>query len=466
MTFISFCNRIFLGLGLLVFRLKKITSQASLEKRQEGSLEIRDTRTGISYKICISNNAIEATDLRMISTAGWNRSPLEHYSKGLKVLDMGFQNTAVCKSRITHIDGNLGKIQFRQYSLDYLLEHHDFIEVAYLLIWGHLPSCAETQNFEGELFKQSNPPDIVIEVVRSFPRGTPNFLIIVAGLSAWAAYSADHIPIHTGKNIYLGNPDAVDSGIIRTMSALSVVIALTSCHQQGKQFRSPDARNSFVCNQLLMMGIVNSETGKPDSWAERQLNKLWIIYADHEMTNSTAAFLHVTSTLADPISGCMASLLSASGPLHAGAIDLAYRSFQQIGSKENVAKLIADVKAKKQRLFGYGHRIYKTVDPRIYHLRKMMDDLAVKTASNPLLSIAMEIDRIASQDTYFTSRNLKANADLYGCFVFSALGFEPEIITAAAAMARSSGVMAHWREAMSDRPNIWRPQQVFTGVVL
>ncbi|EDN90842.1 hypothetical protein SS1G_00242 [Sclerotinia sclerotiorum 1980 UF-70] len=308
---------------------------------------------------------------------------------------------------ITQLDGNLGKIQFRQYSLDYLLEHHDFIEVAYLLIWGHLPSCAETQNFEGELFKQSNPPDIVIEVVRSFP------------------------------------------GIIRTMSALSVVIALTSCHQQGKQFRSPDARNSFVCNQLLMMGIVNSETGKPDSWAERQLNKLWIIYADHEMTNSTAAFLHVTSTLADPISGCMASLLSASGPLHAGAIDLAYRSFQQIGSKENVAKLIADVKAKKQRLFGYGHRIYKTVDPRIYHLRKMMDDLAVKTASNPLLSIAMEIDRIASQDTYFTSRNLKANADLYGCFVFSALGFEPEIITAAAAMARSSGVMAHWREAMS-----------------
>ncbi|CAD6439710.1 b53e404c-d722-49ca-985c-85d82e541795 [Sclerotinia trifoliorum] len=222
------------------------------------------------------------------------------------------------------------------------------------------------------------------------------------------------------------------------MSALSVVIALTSCHQQGKQFRPPDARNSFVGNQLFMMGIVNPKTGKPESWTKRQLNKLWIIYADNEMTNSTAAFLHITSTLADPISG-------------------SYRSFQQIGPKENVAKLIADVKAKKQRLFGYGHRIYKAVDPRIYHLRKMMDDLAGRAASNPLLSIAMEIDRIASQDTYFTSRNLKANADL---------GFEPEIITAIAAMARSSGVMAHWREAMSDRPNIWRPQQVFTGVVL
>ncbi|KAI9646983.1 hypothetical protein NHQ30_004984 [Ciborinia camelliae] len=387
---------LFAGLGLLVPRIKKITSssQASSEKDHEGNLEIRDTRTGRSYTVPISKNSIDAIAFRRISTAAWNSTPIEHYSSGLKVLDIGFQNTAVCESRITHIDGN-------------------------------------------------------VDVVKSFPRGTPDFLIIVAGLSAWAAASPEDIPIHMGGNLYSGKPKAVDSGVIRSITALAVVTALTSCHKLGKKFKPAVPENSFVGNQLLMMGIVSPKTGKPEPWIEKCLSKLWIIYADHEMTNSTAAFLHVTSTLADPISGGIASLLSGSGPLHGGAIDIAYKSFQQIGSKENVAKLIEDVKAKKQRLFGYGHRIYKTVDPRIYHLRRMMDDLDERMASNPLLSVALEIDRIASEDTYFTSRNLKANADLYGCFVFSALGFEPEIITAVASIARSTGILAHWRESMS-----------------
>ena len=182
-----------------------------------------------------------------------------------------------------------------------------------------------------------------------------------------------------------------------------------------------DPNGSFVSNQLLMMGFVDETTKQPDPAVVRMLDRLWILYAEREMTNSTAALLHVTSTLADPISGCIASVSSGSGPLHAGAIHLAYKSFTEIGSKENVPRLIADVKTKKLRLMGYGHRIYKTVDPRAKYLQRMMGELSHKVDQNPLLSIAMEIDRIASNDSYFTSRNLKANADLYGCFVYSTL---------------------------------------------
>ncbi|PQE26247.1 citrate synthase protein [Rutstroemia sp. NJR-2017a BBW] len=460
--FFSLWKQLFSSLQL---SLPKALPSAS-EKNAEGSLRVVDSRTGKAYTIPIVRNSIAATDLRQISTLGFGAGLLERYENGLKVMDLGFENTAVCESRITYIDGNRGTIQYRKYTLDYLVENHDFIEVAYLLIWGHLPSKSERNEFENALFEQSTPPQVVIDVISKFPPDTPYFLVLVAGLSAWAATSPDDIPIRGAGNIYQGKLEAVDRAIIRNLAALSTVIALTYCHQQGRKFTPRKREISFVGNQLLMMGIVDPKTGEPEAKIEKFLGKLWILYADHEMTNSTAAFLHVSSTLADPFSGSMASLLAGSGPLHGGAIDLAYKSFQKLGSKEAVPQLIADVKAKKLRLSGYGHRIYKTVDPRVKHLKNMMNNMPEKIEKDPLLGIAMEIDRIASQDKYFTSRNLKANADLFGCFVFSALGFEPEIISAVAGMARCAGVLAHWRETMEQNPKIWRPQQVFTGDVL
>lgn len=245
--------------------------------------------------------------------------------------------------------------------------------------------------------------------------------MIIAGLSAWAASNPAGIPVHAGENLYQGKLEAVDEGVVRTLAGVATVVALVYCHQQDRPFTPADPDGSFVSNQLLMMGMVDEASKKPDPAVMKVLDRLWILYADHEMTNSTAAFLHVTSTLADPISGCIASATAGSGPLHAGAIDLAYKSFTAIGCQENVPKLIADVKAKKLRLMGFGHRIYKTVDPRTRYLQRLMGELSDKIDRNPLLSIAMEIDHIASKDFYFTSRNLKANADLYGCFVFSAL---------------------------------------------
>lgn len=245
--------------------------------------------------------------------------------------------------------------------------------------------------------------------------------MIVAGLSAWAASNPASIPVHAGENLYQGKLEAVDEAVVRTLAAMATVVALVYCHQQDRNFTPADPDGSFVSNQLLMMGIVDEASRMPNPAVIKVLDRLWILYADHEMTNSTAAFLHVSSTLADPISGCIASATAGSGPLHAGAIDLAYKSLIEIGCKENVPKLIADVKAKKLRLMGYGHRIYKTVDPRTKYLQRLMDELSDRSNHNPLLSIALEIDHIASKDSYFTKRNLKVNADLYGCLVYSAL---------------------------------------------
>ncbi|KAJ5647725.1 hypothetical protein N7490_004097 [Penicillium lividum] len=398
-----------------------MNSATCCETQLADKLTVTDSRTSISYEIPIVNNAVKATDFRGISAIGSAASPLDRYAAGLKIIDPGYQNTAVAHSSITYIDGVKGTIQYRGYMLDELLEKHDFEDVSFLLVWGHLPSREEKLKFRANLSARANPPQSVIDTIKSFPRNTPYHLMFVAGLSAWAATDPTMIPIYMGKELYLGKMHAVDEGVIRTIAASISVIALIYCHYQEKQISPSDPDASLAENILLMMGLVDEKSKRPDPKMVRILNSLWIVYADHEMTNSTAASLHVGSGLADPFSCVSAAACALSGPLHGGAIDLAYKTFERIGSKENVPQAITDVKAHKFRLSGYGHRIYKTVDPRVKHLKNALDELSDNINSNAHLSVALEIDRIASQDLYFISRNLNTNADLYGCFVFSAM---------------------------------------------
>ena len=246
--------------------------------------------------------------------------------------------------------------------------------------------------------------------------------MVLAGLAAYAASDPSTVPTAADNpNLYQGKMEVVDKAIIRTISSMAVVVALVYCRQHNRNFTPPDPNGSFISNLLVMMGFVEESSKMPSAKAVGCLERLWVLYCDHEMTNSTAAFLHVASTLADPISCCTAYTASGNGPLHGGAIDLAYKTFVRLGIPENVPGLIADVKAKKCRLFGYGHRIYKTVDPRIKFVWEMLEELSDETRDNPLLAVALEIDNVASKDSYFTSRNLKANVDLYGCFVYTAL---------------------------------------------
>ncbi|PTU19044.1 hypothetical protein P175DRAFT_0484853 [Aspergillus ochraceoroseus IBT 24754] len=438
-------------------------SAAGEERAPIDKLTVVDSRTSLSYDIPIINNAVKATDFRRISAQEPTASPLERGAAGLKILDPGFQNTAVAESSITYIDGVKGTIQYRNYMLDELIEKHDFDDVSFLLVWNHLPSREKKLDYRTKLAGRMNPPQSVADTVKCFPRNAPYHLIFVAGLTAWAATNPTTIPIYMGKELYLGKMDAVDEGVLRTMAASIGLTALIYCHYEGREISPSDPNASLAENILLMMGVVDQTTKLPDPKMVRILNSLWIVYGDHEMTNSTAASLHVGSGLADPMSCVSAAACSLSGPLHGGAIDLAYKAFERIGKKENVPQAIEDVKAKKFRLSGYGHRIYKTVDPRVKHLKKALEELSGNIAGNSHLSVALEIDRIASQDPYFSSRNLNTNADLYGCFVFSAMGFKPEIVTALMLGGRVSGVLAHWREQMGKPTTLWRPLQIFTG---
>lgn len=258
-----------------------------------------------------------------------------------------------------------------------------------------------------------------------YSQDAPAYLIIAAGLSAWAASKPNTIPVYKGESIYDKDGKTVDEGVYRALAAFTTVVALTYCHQQGKSLASSstkiDQTLSSIENMLIMMNRVDRH-GAPEKRAVYVLNKLWILFADHEMTNSTAAFLNATSSLSDPISACIASVSSGNGPLHGGAIDITYKLFEQLGNADGVRRHMADVRAKKCRLMGVGHRVYRTVDPRIPYIRSVMEELgAGQTSQNALLEVALEIERTVRTDPYFVSRNLNINADLYSSFVYAAM---------------------------------------------
>ncbi|KAF4509370.1 hypothetical protein G6O67_003548 [Ophiocordyceps sinensis] len=434
---------------------------SSYEKPAE-YLTVLDSRTGRDYTIPITNNSVKAVDLGSI-TPPTNSCPST--DAGLKVFDRGFVNTACVESSITFINGRKGHIQYRDFSIHDLFQKHEYEDVVHLLVWGHLPSAEEKATFRRALAAEMTKiPKSVMDTIRALPSDSSTSSMIFAGLGAYTATDEGSQASHRDRtSYYLGNMSAVDSAIIRTMSAVATTVALVYCHKHGREFTPADPDGSFIGNTLLMMGRVGDD-GKPNAKLHRSLEGLWILYADHGMTNSTAAMLHAASTLTDPISACMAGIISAYGPLHGGAISLAYKEFKQIGSVDRVPALIAAVKTKKQRLFGFGHRIYKTIDPRTRYIRRMIDEY-LDESDMPFLKVALEIDRIASTDEYFTSRNLKANADLYGALLYTAMGFEADIIVAMAVLSRVGGGMAYWREAMNQSPVLWRPQQLFNGSV-
>ena len=243
--------------------------------------------------------------------------------------------------------------------------------------------------------------------------------MILAGLSAYVATRPLDIPTYAGGNIYHGNPSRVDSGIIRTLAAWAVTFGLTASHRRGAKFvpASPDAK--FYENLLTMMGHVDPATGRLDPKKLKCFERFGAISIDHGMTNSTFAMLCTASSLADPISGIISALTAAYGPLHFGSTELAYRTMAKLGSPDNVPALIEDVKQGKQRLFGFGHRTYTTADPRIRPIQLLLEEL--DAYSNPVIKIAQEIDRIATNDEYFRKRGLNANADLYAVFFYTAM---------------------------------------------
>ena len=245
--------------------------------------------------------------------------------------------------------------------------------------------------------------------------------MITAALAAIQGSQKNEIPAHMGKNLYLKNPKLVDKQIVKVMADLAVVCAAVYCHHEGRPFQKPDPKYSYIENLLHMMGFVDISTGAPIAHHVSCLERLWALVADHEMTCSTAAFLQTASSLPDPLSCLISACSAAYGILHGGAIEVAYKSIAEVGSVDNVREKIESVKSGKERLFGYGHRIYKVVDPRSVFIREVLEELGEEVKADPLLRVAFEIDRIASTDEFFTSRKLKPNADLFASFAYKAM---------------------------------------------
>ena len=287
--------------------------------------------------------------------------------------------------------------------------------------------------------------------------------MMIAGLSALQSTEMDLIPASAAKNLYLGNQQLVDRQIKKFMSNFSAITAASYCHWAGRELGTPRPEKSYIENFFIMTGHVETDTGLPNAHYVSCFERLWVLIADHEMTCSTAALLQTASALPDVIS-CMISAISALyGPLHGGAIEVAYKNIEEIGSIENVQTKVDRVKSGKERLFGYGHRIYRVQDPRYLHIRQIMSELSTEVECDPLLSVAFELDRVASQDEYFITRKLNPNADLFAAFAYKAMGFPAEFILPLSIISRVQGFMAHWKEAMAGSARIWRPAQIYTG---
>ncbi|KAF1828253.1 citrate synthase [Decorospora gaudefroyi] len=414
-------------------------------------LHVFDSRTCNIHHIPVSDGFVRGSDLSTIA------APVKGNSgrmQKLAVLDPGFQHIACKESGITFIDGEKGELRYRGVRIEDLFHDHDFDSTLHLLLWGRLPTKEEKIAFERRIFEAATPPQEVCDVIRKLPKNMDFISMFLTGLSTYMG--TDEEMTRSSVMTYHKNMKATDDAIIRCFAYVSATLATVYCHVKGVELHPPKEGLTLVENFLHMIGMED-----PDKKVSRTIDRLSINMADHELSCSTAAFLHVASSLTDPMTCLLTAISAASGPLHGGALEVCYQGLELIGSVENVPAYIAAVKAKKFRLFGYGHRVYKTQDPRAALTKELMEEHREAIAANPLLQIAVEIDRQANTDPYFVERKLKLNADFYGCFVYSALGIPRDMIPGLLTISRMGGLMAHWREAMNNPIKIWRPMQKF-----
>ncbi|KAL9078887.1 MAG: hypothetical protein Q9157_002182 [Trypethelium eluteriae] len=397
------------------------STSPSKDRKSQNALHVVDKRSGRSYDIPIIHNAIRAKDLVAIKALNGSSASADQAERGLRVYDPGYQNTCVEESEISFMYDACE--ERGNYSLDELYAQNDFDEVAFLLIWGHLPCFEEKRHFRSELALAMRPPQRVLDVVSSYPRDAPAYTVWFAILAAWATSDPHHIPIAVGKVLSLGDSDHAKGEVARTMGAVAAAFALTYCHCHDRRIGTSQAEKSLIENVVLMMNLGSDQNDNSYAGVVRKLNKIAILYAEHGMSNSTSIFLHSASSLADPLTSFVAAAATMGGPLHVGAIDMAYKSFERIGTPDRVPEMMERVKAGKERLFGYGHRVYKTEDPRAKHYKAILEELSrdPNVRPNGLADVAREVDRMAKEDEYFLSRGLSVNADLYASLVIAAL---------------------------------------------
>ncbi len=414
----------------------------------DGTLTVTDNRTGASYELPITDGTVRAMDLRQIKT--------DAEDFGLMAYDPAFTNTASCRSAITYIDGEAGILQHRGYPIEQLCEQSSYLEVAYLLINGALPTRAQLEDWIHEITIHTFVHENVKDFMQGFRYDANPMGMLVASVGALSTFYPDANQIHDGG--------VREMQIIRLMAKMPTLAAFAFRHNMGQPYVYPDNELDYAGNFLAMMYKMTELKYEPDPRLSRALDVLFILHADHEQNASTSAVRSVGSTQVDPYTAVAAGVAALYGPLHGGANEAALRMLRRIGSIENIPDFLEGVKAGNERLMGFGHRVYKNYDPRARIIRKYLDDVFEVRGKSPLLDLATELEKRALDDEYFTSRKLYPNVDFYSGLIYEALGLPVAMFPVMFAIGRTSGWIAQWLEMVQDpEQKIARPRQIYTG---
>src|SRR5574341_119277 len=415
------------------------------------SLTITDNRTGRQYEIPVENETIKALDLRKIK--------VNDDDFGLMTYDPAFMNTSSCKSRITFIDGDKGILEYRGYPIDELAEKSTYLEVAYLLLHGELPNEQQLADWTWEITHHTFINESIKKVMDGFHYNAHPMGILISTLGALSTFYPD------AKDIF--NQESRWKQIYRLIAKVPTIAAFAYRHRIGMQYAYPDNDLSYEGNFLNMMFKTTELKYAPNAILERALSILFILHADHEQNCSTNAMRSIGSAQTDPFSSVAGAAAALYGPLHGGANEMVLRMLNEIGSVQNVPDYIKRVKAGEFRLMGFGHRVYKNYDPRARIIKKVAYEVFEVTGKDPLLDIALELEKIALEDEYFVKRKLYPNVDFYSGIIYQAMGFSPEMFTVLFAIPRTAGWLAQWQEMLEDPDQkIARPRQIYTGHVV
>jgi len=423
-------------------------SSTTTTPRPTETLTVRDNRTGVEYDVPILDGTIKAADLGKIK-AGED-------TPGLAVYDPGFVNTASCRSSVTFIDGDKGILEYRGYPIEQLAEKSTYLEVAYLLINGHLPTKEQYESWVHEITYHTFVHENVRNFMEGFRYDAHPMGMLLASVGALSTFYPESRNISDADNRHMQ--------IVRLIAKMPTLGAWSFRHAQGKPYIYPDNDLGYAANFLAMLFKMSERRFEADERLIRALEVLFILHADHEQNCSTNAVRSVGSSQVDPYSATTAGIAALYGPLHGGANEAVLRMLRRIGSVEKVPEFIEGVKNGKERLMGFGHRVYKNHDPRATIIKKACDDVFEVTGVNPLLKIAVELEKIALEDEYFVKRKLYPNVDFYSGLIYEALQFPPEMFTVLFAIPRTSGWLAQWHELVQDpEQKIARPKQIYTG---
>ncbi len=412
------------------------------------TLTITDNRTGKQYDLPIENETIKALDLRKIK--------VNEADFGLMTYDPAFMNTSSCKSRITFIDGDKGILEYRGYSIDELAEKSSYLEVAYLLLHGELPNEKQLADWTWEITHHTFINESIKKVMDGFHYNAHPMGILIATLGALGTFYPD------AKEIF--NQDARRKQIFRLIAKVPTIAAFAYRHRVGMAYAYPDNDLTYEGNFLNMMFKTTELKYEPDPVLERALSILFILHADHEQNCSTNAMRSIGSAHTDPFSSLAGAAAALYGPLHGGANEMVLRMLNEIGSVTNVPDYIKRVKAGEFRLTGFGHRVYKNYDPRARIIKKVAYEVFEVTGKDPLLDIALELEKIALEDEYFVKRKLYPNVDFYSGIIYQAMRFPVDMFPVLFAIPRTSGWLAQWSEMVDDGDQkIARPRQVYLG---